>query len=247
MAGLRPTGLPPAAKLPDTSLRVGFVIKDWFFTGDNVKKHLRDKERIVLNRYGATVRKVARHSMKNRSVTRAGKPGYASAPGQPPHAHAMGKGDSGGLKYGPFNILYGYDPVRRSVVIGPRKKPNSKNVPAVLEYGASEHNVKNRKRKDRKIGGTGIIKYEKGNVSGGRKVVGKDKQTYTVWSAKIKSPAQLERVNENEEFLFGQKTWPSVHIAPRPYMHPAAAIVNQQLPRFWAEVEANQAYFTGLN
>ena len=75
--------------------------------------------------------------MKNRSVTRAGKPGYASAPGQPPHAHAMGKGDSGGLKYGPFNILYGYDPVRRSVVIGPRKKPNSKNVPAVLEYGAS--------------------------------------------------------------------------------------------------------------
>lgn len=250
MAGLRPASLPPPASLPDVNLRVGYVIKDWFFNTDNVRKHVRDSERTVLNRYGATVRKVARHSMKYRAPERKGKKGYASAPGTPPHAHARGRGDTGGLKYGPFNILYGYDPVRRSVVIGPRKKPNTGNIPSALEYGASLGNVRNTRRRKRRVGGRGIVKAEKGNRSlsgrGKRRVTGRDGETYTVTYATLKTQDMLERSNDLETMIWGPETLSSVAIAPRPYMRPAAAVVDQMLPRFWAEAQANSTYFTGL-
>ena len=77
---------------------------------------------------------------RGRSIRR--RKGY-SAPGQPPHSH------HGALREG---ILYAYEPVRRSIVIGPvgfRSQPYLEvTVPEVLEYGGT---VRTRKRGERRV------------------------------------------------------------------------------------------------
>ena len=82
-------------------MRVGFRFKGLFFDSPAVIKAVDDATYRALVRFGQYVRKVARHSIKTR-------PG-PSAPGEPPHSH------TGLLK---ARILYGFDPVSRSVVGG---------------------------------------------------------------------------------------------------------------------------------
>lgn len=250
---LKGKGLPPPTGLPDLNLSLGFVVKDWFFDRDNVKKHLSDFERSILRRAGAYTRKVARSSMKNRPPTRRHLvKDYASAPGQPPHAHAMA-GSEGGLKYGPSNIVYGYEPHRHAVVIGPRKKSGRDDyVPFKLEYGSQLTNIKNPRRRDRKIGDTGAIRYgdpRPGSEGkrGLKKIRAVNGHYYDVRFAKIKTAEQLRRVEDVETFLWGPKMIGSISLAPRPYMRPALAAATRMLPRFWWQAyRSSKVRFSGV-
>lgn len=109
---------------------VTYQLKDFFFDRMKVQAQL-DKQRLkFLNRAGGFVRKVARNSMRRRK-----KP---SPPGTPPSAHSTDKVAT--LK----NILYGYDPQRESVIVGPVKlnqkmyfngRLQAGSVPALHEHG----------------------------------------------------------------------------------------------------------------
>lgn len=250
-APLKPTRIPNQQGLPEFGFRVGFVVKDWFFDTDNVKKHLRNVERGVLRRFGAYTRRVAINSMKDVPPEMKEQKGYHSAPYTPPHAHSKN-----GIKRGKFNIVYGYDPARRSVVIGPRKMPNrSDYVPYRLEYGGSARNVINPRRKERKIGDRGAIRYEDGNQplsenhrSKRRVKAAGDGRYYIAHFIPIRTEAQLQRVNRVEDFLFGPGKYSQINIQPHPYMRPAFWKAKAMLPSFWQrERSKGTVYFSGTN
>lgn len=94
----------------------------------------------VLSRFGSYVRRSARQLIKNPTKS---KP--HSAPGEPP------RNQLGLLKN---FIFFSFDPVARSVVIGPVKLPRTGNAPEALEYGGpTTISVRqgNRRKKVRKV------------------------------------------------------------------------------------------------
>ncbi len=94
-------------------------IKGMFFDRPKIKSAIDKATKNVLSKFGAFVRTTAKQSIRTRKKI--------SAPGQPPSSH------TGLLKR---FIFFGFDPVSRSVVIGPSKL-NQKNTdaPEKLEYG----------------------------------------------------------------------------------------------------------------
>ena len=100
---------------------MGFATKQMFFDRAQVRRKVHTATRRVLSRFGAFVRRAAKSSIRKRK--------RASAPGQPPSSH------TGLLKR---FIFFGYDPARRSVVIGPERL-NQKvgDAPEALEYGGT--------------------------------------------------------------------------------------------------------------
>jgi hypothetical protein len=116
---------------------IRFEITKLFFD----KKAVRDKvdagTRRVLSKFGAFVRRTARSSIRKRK-----KP---SSPGSPPSSHI------GLLKK---FIFFGYEPAKRSVVIGPVRlsQKGRGEAPHLLEYGGStklEHRGKRKRAKVR--------------------------------------------------------------------------------------------------
>lgn len=101
---------------------IGFKIdKAMFFDRQKVIDATDRASRRVLSRFGAFVRQRARTSIRKRKGT--------SAPGKPPHSHV------GLLRR---FIFFGYDPRKRSVVIGPTALSNSNGeAPSLLEYGGT--------------------------------------------------------------------------------------------------------------
>ena len=102
-----------------------------FFDRPAVKSYLDRRSRHVLQRYGAFVRMTARRSMRERKGP--------SLAGQPPHAHKQSSFSLRDSKRG--GIVYGFDPMRASTVVGPlavakaRGTAAGQTVPEVLEYG----------------------------------------------------------------------------------------------------------------
>lgn len=106
--------------------------KSNFFDSEAIKSRTTPAERRVLSKFGAHVRRTARQSIRftKKAVSR---------PGQPPRSHSRDKTAS--IR----NILFAFDPARRSVVIGPVKLNMTQGldsvtviagtVPQVLEYG----------------------------------------------------------------------------------------------------------------
>jgi hypothetical protein len=103
--------------------------KTFFFDRERVLKDAGAKTVRALSRFGAFVRQRARSSMRKRK--------RPSAPGQPPSVHA------GGIKR---FLFFSWDPIARSVVIGPIKLNmltmvgggyQSGVAPGVLEFGGS--------------------------------------------------------------------------------------------------------------
>lgn len=84
---------------------VTYKLKDFFFDRSAVEKALDRATKKVLSKAGAFVRRRARTSMRRRKAI--------APPGSPPSAHS--KDPVATLK----NILFGYDPARQSVIIGP--------------------------------------------------------------------------------------------------------------------------------
>ena len=107
--------------------------KSMFFDSPKVTSSVERGTRRVLSRFGAFVRRTARSSIRKRK--------NPSAPGSPPSSHC------GLLKK---FIWFGYEPNRRSVVIGPaRLGGNSRGqAPELLEYGGIT-TIRRRKRRRR--------------------------------------------------------------------------------------------------
>lgn len=98
---------------------IGMVTKQMFFDRAAVTSRVDRTTRRVLSRFGAFVRTGARHSIRKRKTV--------SEPGSPPSSHV------GLLKK---LIYFGYDPGRKSVVIGPTPLNRSGGeAPPLLEYG----------------------------------------------------------------------------------------------------------------
>ncbi|MDH4201410.1 MAG: hypothetical protein OEV87_00760 [Phycisphaerae bacterium] len=98
----------------------GFKLKYLFFDSPKVVRAVDKSTRKVLSKFGAFVRRTAKQSIRKRKKT--------SAPGTPPSSH------TGLLKR---FIFFGYDPQKRSVVIGPTRltENNRGEAPSILEYG----------------------------------------------------------------------------------------------------------------
>lgn len=106
---------------------IDMKITSLFFDKKAVTSRVDKATRAVLSKFGAFVRMTARHSIKKRKS--------ASPPGQPPNSH------TGLLKR---FIFFGYEPAKRSVVIGPaRLDGQHSGAPSLLEYGGVGH-VKDR-------------------------------------------------------------------------------------------------------
>ena len=108
-------------------------LRKLFFDTKKVRRSVDRATRRVLSRFGAFVRRTARSSIRKRKK--------ASAPGSPPSSH------TGLLKR---FIWFGYEPHRRSVVIGPARltKAGRGEAPENLEYGGMA-TVTRQKRKRR--------------------------------------------------------------------------------------------------
>ena len=115
---------------------IRFEITKLFFD----KKAVRDKvdagTRRVLSKFGAFVRRTARSSIRKRK-----KP---SSPGSPPSSHI------GLLKK---FIFFGYEPAKRSVVIGPVRlsQKGRGEAPHLLEYGGATKVERRGKSKRAKV------------------------------------------------------------------------------------------------
>ena len=92
-----------------------------FFDSKPVISFMEKKERAVLSKFGAFVRRAARSSIRKRK--------RSSTPGKPPSSH------TGLLKK---FIFFGYDRNEQSVVIGPVPLGSkSGDAPETLEYGGT--------------------------------------------------------------------------------------------------------------
>ena len=111
---------------------IGANFKSMFFTSQRVISATDRATRRVLSKFGAFVRRAAKSSIRKRKRT--------SRPGQPPSSH------TGLLKR---FILFGYDPARRSVVIGPMRLNRKGDAPEALEHGGTARVVTGSRRKRR--------------------------------------------------------------------------------------------------
>jgi len=122
---------------------IGMDVKLLFFDRQAVTGRVDKATRKVLGHFGALVRKSAIASIKEAPTTR-----HAST-GSPPFSHMSAKRRKinqrrkaegkqpvrGGFK-GLKHILYAFEPVKRSVVIGPASnRSRAITIPEILEYG----------------------------------------------------------------------------------------------------------------
>jgi hypothetical protein len=115
---------------------IGMKFKQMFFTSKAVVSATDRATRRVLSKFGAYVRRTAKSSIRKRKAI--------SAPGKPPSSH------TGLLKR---FILFGYDPAKRSVVIGPLRltRGGRGDAPRALEEGGTSRMVRRGRKKRVKI------------------------------------------------------------------------------------------------
>jgi len=120
-----------------------FSVKQLFFDRQAVINQMDIRARSALSKFGALVRKAAIASVKEAPPTR-----HAPA-GSPPFSHmaarrrainrrrkAEGRPKAKPGFKGLKHILYAYDPVKRSVIIGPASnRTRSITIPEILEEG----------------------------------------------------------------------------------------------------------------
>ena len=114
----------------------GFAVRSLFFDSDAVMRSVDRGTRRVLSKFGAYVRRTAKSSIRKRK--------RSSPPGSPPSSHT-------GLlrKF----IWFGYDPAKRSVVVGPaRLTQNGRGeAPSLLEYGGATTVTRKGKRRRARV------------------------------------------------------------------------------------------------
>jgi len=115
---------------------IRFEMTQLFFDSKKVRRAVDRTTRRVLSKFGAFVRRTARSSIRKRKK--------ASPPGSPPSSHI------GLLKK---FIWFGYEPAKRSVVIGPARlsQAGRGEAPHLLEYGGTGTVERRGKRKRAKV------------------------------------------------------------------------------------------------
>jgi len=115
---------------------ISMKFKQMFFTSKAVLSATDRATRRVLSKFGAYVRRTAKSSIRKRKAI--------SRPGKPPSSH------TGLLKR---FILFGYDPAKRSVVIGPLRltRGGRGDAPRALEEGGTSRTVRRGRKKRVKI------------------------------------------------------------------------------------------------
>ncbi len=113
--------------------------KDMFFDRESVRSAVDRAQFASLNKGGASIRLIARRSIRRRA--------RPSAPGQPPSSR---KGQLKEL------LFYGYDARARSVVIGPARLSRSTDAPNILEFSGSAKATD--RRRVRRIGDGGEMR-----------------------------------------------------------------------------------------
>ena len=122
---------------------IRFKFKALYFNTQKVRTMVDAATIRSLSRFGAYVRRSAKQSIRRRK-----KP---SLPGKPPSSH------TGLLKN---FIWFGYDPKRRSVVIGPAKLRLPGETPHVLEHGGRNVTTVKYKRKGKRKKSKRIVKIK---------------------------------------------------------------------------------------
>lgn len=189
-----------------------------YFERTKVVDRVRTGEVRAITRESAFTRKVARSSIRKRK--------RASAPGTPPSSHI------GRLK----NLLYYAIEQKKQIssVIGPTLWGNPRGsapVPHILEYGGTA--VSNGHRRERKIGGVGIIYI--GNSPASKTVKAPNGTVYHVRFAKIRTSSQLALANANETQIYGPLRPHKVQVFARPYMGPALQAALSRHADFWRD------------
>lgn len=231
--------------MASSSFDLTFKVKNLFFDRAAIKAMMDGRTAAALNKAGGWIKVTAQRSM--RYVTSLGsqqgqvlagnrKKLYQplpSAPGDPPHAIR-------GHSYIRDFLFYGYDPDRRSVVIGPVRLSGMKsNVPALHEHGGSQ-TLRARKAIVHRPGQSGPIRI------GGRPGMG----SHTVYNARgwpvlvtygrlwtASQAAASNRIEIELATTSGGVKPGETYIAryfPRPFMGPALAKAQSSLPKFWA-------------
>jgi len=115
---------------------IRFEMTQLFFDSKKIRRSVDRTTRRVLSKFGAFVRRTARSSIRKRKK--------ASPPGSPPSSHI------GLLKK---FIWFGYEPAKRSVVIGPARlsQAGRGEAPSLLEYGGTTKVERRGKRKRAKV------------------------------------------------------------------------------------------------
>ncbi|MCX5674808.1 MAG: hypothetical protein NTX87_07355 [Planctomycetota bacterium] len=228
--------------MPQARFNLTFSVKRWFFDRDVVKGITDRTTREALAKAGATVRMIARRSMRyvtslagqQRQVVAGQRKRLAgehrsSPPGSPPNA----------IRPHPFIrefLYYALDPGRGSVVIGPVRINTHVNVPALHEYGGTQV-LKAPQRRLRKLGSSGEIRIGGRVGLTTRAILNRHGWVNHVTYAKLRTSQQVTRANRLNEELFGPAGGATVYVAsypPRPFMGPALAVAAPSLPKFWA-------------
>jgi len=176
-----------------------------WFNDDRIERLMERADRRNLSKAGAYVRSDAR-----KSIRKGKKP---SAPGRPPHSHV------GTLKR---LVFFAFDPVRRSVVIGPFATPPRASGP--------------RRRRtyyvDRKTGAETLEK-------GGRiiRFVPRHQRKRKPRAGRRYTTAQVRRIREEYARRSGYEelVQRTIKIEPRPFMRPALAKNMPKFPKLWAD------------
>ena len=115
---------------------IGFKPGVLMFNTKAIRNHVDRATRKVLSKFGAFVRQTAKRSIRKRKA--------ASPPGSPPSSH------TGLLRR---FIWFGYEPGKRSVVIGPARLSDKGRgeAPSLLEYGGSTTLKRQGKRRRTRI------------------------------------------------------------------------------------------------
>lgn len=112
---------------------VTMKIVDSFFDDSKIERAVERANKRNLSKVGAFIRRRARSSIRKRKKV--------SRPGEPPSSHATNRTLS--IK----NILFGFDAVNESVIVGPvTLRRGSGKAPSLLEFGGSTTTIRRGRR-----------------------------------------------------------------------------------------------------
>lgn len=188
--------------------------KDTFFDRDSVQRAVDQAQFTSLRKGGASIRLIARRSIRRRK-----KP---SAPGQPPSSR---KGQLKEL------LFFGYDERARSVVVGPARLDRPTGAPNILEFSGSAKAID--RRRVRRIGDGGEMRVSDAMMPGATvRRAFRGTGPYVAY-AKVRTARQAAHATRLNDQLYRPNP-ATVRIAARPYMRPALDASLSQLPRHWA-------------
>ncbi len=208
-----------------------WMTTDWWFDRPLVESAVSKAERRVLAQYGRYVQVTDRRSIKKKgearkaptlkygkggSVTRVSLQRYeeyldeldnrpGSPPGTPPYTYT---------NWFPKTITFAYEPQNRGVVAGAEKRTT--HAAEALEKGGT-FAIRNKRRRLRKVGGSGEVAIRSGVPVYGR----------------IRTEAQAKRANRINAQLYGSAYSHHATYKARPHTQPAFEKTLPQAPRFW--------------